>query len=88
MAHQTYEELEAILDAARQAVPVDATYIHSATHGAYRVTDHVIREASDEAEVIYESLDHPRVKFSRSVLSWLEDVEIDGAMVPRYQRWM
>lgn len=86
MSHKPYEVLAATLAEARAQVPVGAAYVLSKSQAVYEVKDHTILEATDEAAIVYQSLEHPEVSFTRRFLEWFELVEVEGEQVPRFRR--
>ena len=81
--HKTLEELAALLDAARLQVEVGARYMHY-KQMYYTVEDIAILEATNEPAVIYRAEYDKRLVFVRPLSAWLETVEWQGKMVPRF----
>lgn len=83
--HKSESELQADIAAAEQSIVIGATYEHYKDPSKlYKVLDLIISEASDAPEVVYQALYGIQLKFGRLASSWLETVEVDGEMVPRY----
>jgi hypothetical protein len=76
----TYEELWAIIDAC--PVKRGSFYRHYKTGDEYHVADKVIAEATQEVMVIYRRPVGP--SFVRPAAEFLEEVEHEGKLVPRF----
>ena len=85
MAHKTLKILENELMNARASVNVGGQYFHyKHPEVAYIVIGLSILEATDEVAVRYAMVHHPAVEFVRPLISWLDTVEWQGAIVPRF----
>jgi hypothetical protein len=77
------------MQSAAQQVEVGALYGHYKNPQApYKVTGFVILEATDEVAVLYEVQEDgtPRIAFARPLSVWLESVEWQGQIVPRFSK--
>jgi hypothetical protein len=87
MAHPTQEELLKLIEQARLKIEVGASYVHYKSAGkAYKVLDFVVIEATDEIGVLYQAEYGQNLNFVRPVSSWLEKVEHDGQVLPRFSK--
>lgn len=85
--HLTQDELTDALDNAKQKVEVGARYRHyKSPDMVYVVKDIVIQEADNEPCVIYQAQYGNHITFSRRVDVWLEKVEYDNNVVPRFTK--
>ena len=86
MAHKTQDELAAQLKKAAQQVKIGGFYTHyRAPDQTYRVLYLGFLEASDEPCVIYQALYGEKIIYARAVDRWLDQVEHNGQLVPRFQ---
>lgn len=87
MAHRPLSELHLDLQAAAKQVIVGGRYAHyKHPELPYTVTDLVIVEATDEVAVVYMVEENgAKVSFVRPLGSWLEKVEWQGEIVPRFK---
>lgn len=83
MAHKTYMELEEVLRNASNKVVKGAAYRHY-KGGIYIVQNMAIVESNEDIAVLYVSETNPTVIFVRPLQSWLEDVELNGTITPRF----
>jgi hypothetical protein len=83
MGHLSPDELHQLLVAANERVVVGATYAHYKGQ-QYTVTGLAILEATNEPAVIYRADYDLRLTFIRPLAVWLETVEVDGTVVPRF----
>ena len=85
MPHISQQELAAAVASAKQKVKVGAHYAHyKHPELTYVVVDIAILEATDEPCVIYTAEYGERITFVRSFASWSQEVEWQGAQVPRF----
>jgi len=77
------DELAQLLEAAKDKIEVGGTYQHY-KGGEYKVEALAILESSNEACVIYRALYDLRLTFVRPAASWLESVNVDGAVRSRF----
>jgi hypothetical protein len=85
--HKPESEIVAMLQAAAAQVEVGAYYAHyKHPELTYRIKDLVIWEATDEVAVIYEAQYGERITFARALSVWLETVEWEGGVVPRFTK--
>jgi hypothetical protein len=86
MAHLSEAELVRRLEAARQQVRVGSRYRHySSEKLEYEVVDVALIEGDDTPGVIYRTTYGEPVTWVRPLASWLEAVEVEGKMVPRFR---
>ena len=76
-------EFERLLDEAAQRVSVGGRYRHY-KGGLYTVTGLAILEATEEVCVIYRAEYGEHLSFVRALSVWLEMVDVDGTMAPRF----
>lgn len=87
MAHKTQDELAAILADAQQKVEVGGRYAHyKHPELAYEVIGVALMEATEEPAVIYRAEYGAQASFVRPLSSWLDTVEWQGKMVPRFTK--
>jgi hypothetical protein len=87
MAHKTQQELTDLIHQAAEQVTLDGLYCHYKNPSQlYRVTQLVIREATEEVDVVYEARYGPRISYTRPLRSWLDMVEYEGRSVRRFQQ--
>lgn len=87
MAHKSFKGLELILQQAAREVELNGTYVHyKDPNSRYVVRGFTILEASDEAAVRYCHVNAPSIEFTRPLVSWLEEVEYNGKIVPRFRK--
>jgi hypothetical protein len=85
MEHTPLATLAQHLAAATILIPVGSHYAHyKHPETLYVVQGFVIIEATEEVAVIYALENTPAVTFSRPLTSWLDTVEHDGKMTPRF----
>jgi hypothetical protein len=70
---------------AKTKVQLGARYVHY-KQLSYRVLDVAIYEADGEPCVIYQAEYGKHVTWIRPITSWLETVEVEGKMVPRFTK--
>jgi hypothetical protein len=81
------DELTERLNIAKQQIEIGAKYRHyKSPDMAYEVKDIVIQEADNEPCVIYQALYANQITYSRTVSVWLESVEVENKLVPRFTR--
>lgn len=85
--HLSQDQLLELLNNAKQKVAVGALYRHyKAADMVYKVKDIVLQESNNEPCVIYQAQYGKRITFSRPVDVWLENVELEGRLVPRFTK--
>jgi len=87
-SHISHDELnQKLIDASKQ-VEVGAIYKHyKFPDRNYRVTNLAIQEAIEKVCIIYQDVADPTAPpFVRDLDSWLETVEWQGSLVPRFQK--
>lgn len=81
------DELTELLSTAKRQVEVGAKYKHYKSDDMiYEVKDIVIQEVDNEPCVIYKALYGNRITFSRTVKVWLETVDFEGKLSPRFTK--
>lgn len=84
--HSSYESLEAKLADASMRVEVGAKYLHYKHPGdPYKVINLGLLEATEEVCVIYQNLEN-NVIWVRTIDKFLDTVEWNGQMVPRFAK--
>lgn len=79
---------QALVDASEK-VEVGAYYYHYKSPGKrYQVIDLAVLEANEEVAVLYRITDgaRPGTLWIRPLASFLEEVDVEGTMVPRFQK--
>ncbi len=85
--HLSQDELSELIKEAKQKIEVDAHYRHyKSADMTYRVKDIVIQEADNTPYVIYQAEYGNKITFSRPVSIWLETVEFEGKLTPRFTK--
>ena len=85
MAHKSQEQLLADLVDAEKKVRIGCEYSHYKNPAyAYEVTGFAIMESTDEPAVVYQALYGKRITYVRPLSSWMEQVDFNGARVPRF----
>lgn len=86
MAHLAPEVLHIRLKEAEQLVPTGERYIHyKHPYTPYRIIGHAITEADESVAIIYQQ-EGEKLTFVRPLVSFLENVEVDGKVVLRFQK--
>jgi hypothetical protein len=87
MTHISHDELNKKIAEAAKLVTVGAIYKHyKFPDRNYKVTNLAIQEATEKACVIYKDRNFANSpSFVRDLDSWLESVEWQGAIVPRFK---
>jgi len=84
---KSYEQLRQELADAATKVNVGDMYGHyKHPDKPYCIKGFCVLEANDEVAVMYEPVDQPGVVFVRPVSVWLEAVEWNGTIVPRFTK--
>lgn len=87
MSHTPQHVLQEKLVAARALVPVGAQFVHfKNSEHVYVIKDLAILEESMEVAVIYEGQYDEHISFIRPLSNFLQEIEVDGLMVTRFQR--
>lgn len=87
MDHKSIKELRQMLKEAEYQVTVGGKYAHYKDSAKlYTVTGLGILEATDEVAVKYAMLENPDIEFVRALNIWMETVEWDGQVVPRFKK--
>ncbi len=83
---ETQDQLAQHLADAAQKVAVGARYEHYKKL-SYKVLTLALREEDNEPVVVYQAEYGARVTFTRSVVSWLEKVDVGGEATPRFKKY-
>lgn len=87
MAHESFEVLKSRIDETASSLAVGSLWRHFRNGSTYRIHDIPIHEETDKPEiVVYYDIDHPEVHFDAPVGRFSETVEVDGDLVPRFER--
>ena len=87
MEHLSELELRHRLSEAEALVEVGARYAHyKHPEAAYTIRGFAIREDTQDVCVIYDAEYGERIPFIRSIQSFVESVEVEGASVPRFSK--
>lgn len=88
MAHITHEELNKKINAVRDLAELGGIYKHyKFPDRNYKVLGYVIQEASEKVAIRYKNISEDNApEFVRDLDSWLENVEWNSAIVPRFQK--
>lgn len=87
MEHKSQAELGDSLRAAKAKIAVGDRYVHyKHPELAYKIIGFAIWEATDEVAVLYEAQYGEHVAFARPLEVWLETVEWQGKLVPRFSK--
>ena len=87
--HQPLATLSEAIKVAATQVEIGGLYSHYKNpQKPYTVTGFVILESTDEVAVLYEVQEEgaPRITFARPLSGWLETVEWQGMVVPRFSK--
>ncbi len=88
MTHITHTKLNKQIEDAAKLVELGAIYKHyKYPERDYQVLGFVIQEATEKVTIRYRNiLEHDAPEFVRDLDSWLETVEWNGAIVPRFKK--
>ena len=87
MAHTPEAILAEELKKAAELVTVGARYAHYRhPDQAYRILAIGLLEASEEPAIVYQAEYGEQLTFIRPLASWLESVDDEGALKPRFSR--
>lgn len=88
--HLTAEDLLRQVEKAHEQVEVGAYYAHYRDlKSGYKVIGIATLEASQEAAIIYQKEGEDGISsmvWIRALSSWLEEVDVENAKVPRFQK--
>lgn len=86
MTHIPHEELIKKIKESAKLVEIGNEFTHyKYPERIYQVIDIGIQEATENVCVIYCDKKSPDIHFVRDLDSWLETIEFEGALVPRFQ---
>ena len=87
MSHISHDELNQKLSAAAKLVSVGSIYKHyKYPLRDYKVAILAVQEATEKVCVLYQDISEPDAPpFVRDLDSWLEKVEWNGKILPRFQ---
>lgn len=87
MDHKPQLEIIREIEAASSQVEIGAKYAHYKDLGKiYTVTGFGTLETTDELCVIYQATYGSKLMFIRPVTQWLESVQWQGTLVPRFSK--
>ncbi len=85
--HLIQDELSELLNRAKQQVEVGGFYTHYKSKDmVYKVKDVVIQESDNRPCVIYQAQYGNKLTFSRPLDAWLQKVEVDDTLKPRFTK--
>ena len=85
--HKEQLELVKEIEEANKKIAVGAEYWHhKSKHKIYRVISLGFLEANDQLCVIYQAQYGEKITFVRPLTVWLENVEWEGKIVPRFSK--
>jgi hypothetical protein len=84
--HKSHEELFKEVAEAKKKLIIGKTYEHyKDSKKLYKVVYFATLESTDELVVVYHAQYGPGMYFVRPLTEWLETVEWQGKMVPRFR---
>jgi hypothetical protein len=87
VGHKPQEELIASLKQAKSKIKLNSVYFHYKNPDKhYKVIGFVIIEATDEVGVLYQAQYGEDLTFVRPVSAWLEKIEQNGRLIPRFSK--
>ncbi len=87
MTHKPESALITSIEYYAQLIPVGSTFFHyKDPTKTYTVRSLVIIEADDSVGVVYQANYGQCITFVRPAEEWLEQIQVDGATVQRFQR--
>lgn len=88
MVHISHAELNQRIDEVSKLVELGAIYKHyKYPDRDYKVLGYVIQEATEQVAIRYRNiLEDDAPEFVRDLDAWLESVEWEGAIVPRFKK--
>lgn len=85
--HKSQEYLENEINEAKKSITVGEIYQHyKSSDMKYRVLNIAITEETEETCVVYQALYGKEITFVRPVKVWLEKVEFNDKIVPRFKK--
>lgn len=85
--HKSQEYLKKQLDIAKNSIEVGGIYSHYKNPDKhYKIKDLGIIEETEEVCVIYQANYGENLIFVRPLSVWLENVEYEGNLVPRFKK--
>ncbi|MBP9670205.1 DUF1653 domain-containing protein [Candidatus Woesebacteria bacterium] len=87
-SHISHTELNQRIADASKLVELGAIYKHyKYPERDYKVLGYVIQEATQKVAIVYRNIkEDDAPQFCRDLSSWLETVEWNGAIVPRFKK--
>jgi hypothetical protein len=82
---ESQAQLSARLAKAAQQITVGARYVHYKKL-SYKVLALALREEDNEPCVVYQAEYGDHVTFIRPVVNWVEEVEVDGKKLRRFEK--
>jgi hypothetical protein len=87
MAHESFEVLKSRIDEAAATLAIGSLWRHFRTGSTYQIDLLPIHEETDMPEiVIYHDVAHPEVPIDAPLGRFFEVVEVDGGLVPRFEK--
>lgn len=88
MSHLSHEELNKQIQRVSVEIPLGSIYIHyKFPDRDYQVLGYAIQEASQKVCIRYKNIkENDAPEFVRDYDSWIESVEWNGAIVPRFKQ--
>jgi cyclomaltodextrinase len=85
MPHKPQEELLDLIGEAKNKITLNTNYRHYKNQkDSYKVVDFVVIEDTDQIGVLYQAQYGKKLTFVRPMTSWLEKVEHNGQLIPRF----
>jgi hypothetical protein len=86
--HSSHTELNQKINEAKKLVELGAIYKHyKFPERDYKVLGYVIQEATLKVAIIYKDIKQENSpQFCRDLDSWMEQVEVEGKVVPRFKK--
>ncbi len=86
MGHQSSEQLQQLIIAAKQKIAVGQIYIHyKDPNKRYRIAAIALDESSERVSIVYEGLYAPYLTWIRPLDNFLESVTWQEKIVSRFQ---
>lgn len=88
MSHLSHDELNSSIDKVSQILPIGSIYHHyKYPDREYQVLGYAIQESSQKVCIRYKNIKEKNApEFVRDYDSWIESVEWNGAIVPRFKK--
>jgi len=87
MSHTSEEETQKLLDKTGKKITIGGIYSHYKNpQNTYKVLNLAIQEATEKVCVIYQAQYGRKLIWVRDLDNWLESVELDNKIVPRFTK--